>query len=104
MVEALRAQPDVLRIDGGLTANRYLVQRQADVLGVPIQLARTAETTALGAAAMAGVGAGLLRLADIPALTAGGRTVEPRESRDDAGYALWRETAEALAAVPGAGR
>jgi glycerol kinase len=48
-----------LRADGGATANDWLMQFQADVLGVPVILPEIAETTALGAAYLAGVGTGL---------------------------------------------
>ena len=64
-------RPDVLRVDGGLTANGYLVQRQADVLDMPVEVAEMAETTALGAAAAAGVGAGLFTVDDLAELAAG---------------------------------
>ena len=47
-----------LRADGGATANGWLMQFQADVLGVPVVVPEVAETTALGAALLAGVGAG----------------------------------------------
>ena len=46
-----------LRADGGATANEWLMQFQADVLGVPVVVPEVAETTALGAAMLAGVGA-----------------------------------------------
>ena len=95
IVERLPARPAVLRVDGGLTANGYLVQRQADVLGLPVEVAPVAETTALGAAAMAGIGAGLLTEADIAAAVFGGRRVEPRNSAAaDADYREWRRFAE----------
>jgi glycerol kinase len=48
-----------LRADGGATANAWLMQFQADVLGVPVVVPEVSETTALGAAYLAGVGAGL---------------------------------------------
>jgi glycerol kinase len=51
-----------LRADGGATANRWLMQFQADVLGVPVLVPEIAETTALGAAYLAGVGARLWTL------------------------------------------
>jgi glycerol kinase len=54
-----------LRADGGATANRWLMQFQADVLGVPVLLPEVAETTALGAAYLAGVGAGLWTVSDV---------------------------------------
>jgi glycerol kinase len=54
-----------LRADGGATANRWLMQFQADVLGAPVVLPEIAETTALGAAYLAGVGAGLWTVHDV---------------------------------------
>jgi glycerol kinase len=54
-----------LRADGGASTNGWLMQFQADVLGVPVVLARMAQTTALGAAYLAGVGAGLWTLDDV---------------------------------------
>jgi glycerol kinase len=56
-----------LRADGGATANRWLMQFQADILGVPVLLPQLAETTALGAAYLAGVGCGLWTLDDVRA-------------------------------------
>jgi glycerol kinase len=51
-------QPDELRVDGGATANDFLMQFQADVLGVPVRRPAVVETTALGAAYLAGIGVG----------------------------------------------
>ncbi|MDQ2760097.1 MAG: glycerol kinase GlpK, partial [Actinomycetota bacterium] len=48
-----------LRADGGASVNAWLMQFQADILGVPVVVAEVAETTALGAAYLAGVGTGL---------------------------------------------
>ena len=95
IVDRLPERPSVLRVDGGLTANRYLLQRQADVLGLPLEVATMTETTALGAAAAAGIGAAVLTLDDLAALTAGGRRVEPRSAAAaDADYRRWRAFAE----------
>jgi glycerol kinase len=65
-VDAVRAMEgasgralDELRADGGAVANRWLMQFQADVLGVPVVVPEHSETTAVGAALLAGVGAGL---------------------------------------------
>jgi glycerol kinase len=56
-MERVSGRPlDELRADGGATANAWLMQFQADILGVPIAIAEIAETTALGAALLAGVG------------------------------------------------
>ncbi len=57
-----------LRVDGGMVANDWLCQDLADSLGVPVERPRVIETTALGAAMLAGVGAGLF--ADLPAAAA----------------------------------
>jgi glycerol kinase len=53
VVDALPERPEVLRADGGVTANAFLMQLQADLLGVPVEVAAERETTALGAAALA---------------------------------------------------
>ncbi|WP_029422805.1 glycerol kinase GlpK [Alicyclobacillus macrosporangiidus] len=47
-----------LRADGGAAANRFLMQFQADVLGVPVEVPKVTETTALGAAYLAGLAVG----------------------------------------------
>ena len=62
LVEAMRAagRPiTVLRADGGGTDNAYLMQLQADVLGIPVEVAAIRETTALGAAFLAGLAVGV---------------------------------------------
>ena len=51
---------DVLKVDGGITANELCMQIQADVLGVTVSKPVVAETTALGAAYAAGLAVGLL--------------------------------------------
>jgi glycerol kinase len=74
VVDALPEPPRVLRADGGASANGFLMQLQADLLGVPVEVAAERETTALGAAALAlghTGGAGT------------GRVYEPRRSRDE---------------------
>jgi glycerol kinase len=50
-----------LRVDGGATANDWLMQFQADVLGVPVERPDNVETTALGAAGLAGLALGVWR-------------------------------------------
>ncbi len=100
IVDRLPERPPVLRVDGGLTANHYLLQRQADVLGLPVEVATMAETTALGAAAAAGIGAGVLTIDDLAALTAGGRRVEPQAvAPGDADYREWRAFAEVASSL-----
>ncbi|MEU0466986.1 MULTISPECIES: glycerol kinase GlpK [unclassified Amycolatopsis] len=55
---------DVLRVDGGVTANELCMQLQADILGVPVSRPVVAETTALGAAYAAGLAAGFWQSTD----------------------------------------
>jgi glycerol kinase len=53
-----------LRVDGGATASNWLMQFQADILGAPVERPANVETTALGAAGLAGVAAGVWPNAD----------------------------------------
>jgi glycerol kinase len=78
-VEPLRE----LRVDGGATANRWLMQFQADVLGVPVVLPEVTETTALGAAYLAGVGSGLWTVSDVRDGWREQARLEPRMSADE---------------------
>ena len=50
-----------LRVDGGAAANNWLLQFQADILGIPVERPDMIETTALGAAGLAGIGGGIWR-------------------------------------------
>lgn len=59
VIEASGARPKVLRVDGGAVANDFLMQFQADLLGIPVARPRNIESTSLGAARLAGVGAGV---------------------------------------------
>jgi len=75
-----------LRVDGGAAANDLLMQIQADVLGVPVVRPRITETTALGAAYLAGLATGYWKSDDdIRANWQVDRRFEPAISRDAAG-------------------
>jgi glycerol kinase len=63
MVTAAGAPLAALRADGGAAANAFLMQFQADVLGVPLDRPRVVETTAMGAAFLAGLAVGFWRSA-----------------------------------------
>lgn len=54
-----------LRVDGGPTRNAYLMQAQSDLSGLRVAVSETEELSALGAALLAGIGAGLYRKADL---------------------------------------
>jgi glycerol kinase len=80
-----------LRVDGGAAANNFLMQFQADLLGVAVVRPRTTETTALGAAYFAGLATGYWRdLEDIARTWQVERRFEPRMSRDEAAVRLER--------------
>jgi glycerol kinase len=68
-----------LRVDGGACANGLLMQFQADILGIPVVRPHCIETTALGAAFLAGLGCGLYAgLDEIAARWSAGQRFEPR--------------------------
>jgi glycerol kinase len=72
-----------LRVDGGAVANNLLMQFQADILGVAVQRPKIAETTALGAAYLAGLAVGFWRSPDeLARQWAIDRTFEPQMSVD----------------------
>ena len=74
-----------LRVDGGATANNLLMQFQADVLGVPVVRPRVAETTALGAAYLAGLAVGFWKsVAEVAANWQLDRRFEPQMPREQA--------------------
>ena len=85
-----------LRVDGGAAVMDVLCQFQADLLGIPVRRPRQTETTALGAAFLAGLGAGIWTDADLEKLWKMDREFEPRMSRDEAGslQAQWRRAVE----------
>jgi glycerol kinase len=105
VLEALAAagvRPQLLRVDGGMTQNAWLMQRQADLLGIPVRLAAQAEATALGAAAMALVGDGRIGLEQVAALAESGHTVEPSPASQgwrESEYAAWRRFVDDMRAL-----
>jgi len=89
-----------IRVDGGMARSDPFLQFQADLLGLPIHRSPNTESTALGAALLAGIGAGLWPdpAAAIELLQAGGRTFQPARDqawRDHAGR-RWRRAVESV--------
>jgi glycerol kinase len=85
---------DVLKVDGGVTANDLCMQLQADILGVPVSRPVVAETTALGAAYAAGLAVGFWQgTHELRANWRESRRWEPSWSADrrEAGYAGWKK-------------
>ncbi len=90
--EAWRAggSPGALKADGGASANDLLMQLQADQLGVPVERPVVGETTALGAAFLAGLATGVWSsAAELAATWRLDRRFTPGD-RDDAAYLRWR--------------
>jgi len=86
-----------LRVDGGAVANNLLMQFQADILGVPVQRPQVAETTALGAAYLAGLAVGFWNsMQEVSKYWAVDRTFEPKMGQDqrDHNYNNWKRAVE----------
>jgi glycerol kinase len=80
VIEAMPGALESLRADGGATRNAFLMQLQADLLGIPVEVARERETTALGAAGLAGLALGVWEsTAQLAAAWRSGARYEPRE-------------------------
>lgn len=101
LLEAMHADSGLalqaLRVDGGAVRNDFLMQFQANILGVPVQRPVVTETTALGAAYLAGLATGYWSSqAEIAQQWAVEKTFEPQmlvEQRDSL-YAGWKRAVE----------
>jgi glycerol kinase len=102
-VDAVRAQERAsgesipeLKADGGAAANAWLMQFQADVLGVPVVVPEVAETTALGAAYLAGIATGLWELEGVREMWREAARYEPSMNEDEreALVGRWRRAVE----------
>jgi glycerol kinase len=88
---------EVLKVDGGVTANELCMQIQADVLGVPVSRPVVAETTALGAAYAAGLAVGFWKNTDeLRQNWNESKRWSPQwtEEQRDTGYARWKKAVE----------
>jgi len=102
LAEAMRGEAHrpipVFKVDGGASQNDLLMQFQADLLGVPVERPRMIETTALGAAFLAGLATGIWKdRGEISRNWKVGKRFEPRMSADEreAHLARWRKALEA---------
>jgi len=94
--------PSALKVDGGMVENDWFCQRLADLTGLPVERPQVVETTALGAACLAGLAAGLFRdTDDIAARWALDRRFEPSlaASSRDALYEGWNAAVARVRAV-----
>ncbi|PJF36069.1 MAG: glycerol kinase [Candidatus Thermofonsia Clade 1 bacterium] len=84
MIRDAGLQLETLRVDGGAVANNWLMQFQADILGVPVVRPAVTETTALGAAYLAGLAVGYWQSPEqIAAQWAAEKTFVPRMSAEE---------------------
>ncbi len=91
-----RVHIDSLRVDGGAARDDFLLQLQADLAGLPVVRPRVLETTALGAAALAGLAVGFWSEAEVAALAGVDRVFEPGMSADERAVkrARWEQAVE----------
>jgi len=105
MAEELGTPLEKLKVDGGACVNNWMMQFQADILGVPVERPAVVETTALGAAGLAGLGAGVWNdREDFLTHRKIERTFVPRMPADqgDVLFARWKEAVQrARAWAPG---
>jgi glycerol kinase len=104
MAEDGAARPTALRVDGGMVANDWVMQFLADILDAPVERPKVTETTALGAAYLAGLGVGLYSsAADVSRQWQRDRLFEPQLSADrrDALYAGWQEAVKRVRSATG---
>ncbi|MES2728479.1 MAG: glycerol kinase GlpK [Pseudomonadota bacterium] len=83
-----------LRADGGLVSNKLVCQMLADIMGIPIDVPRVTETTAMGAAFLAALGCGYYRdLSDVTGMWQRGASYAPdiKPAARDEKLALWRD-------------
>jgi len=98
MEEAAGAPIEVLRVDGGAVKNELLMQFQSDVLQLHVELAKLNESTALGAAYLAGLATNFWPNQEVlSALWVNGQTYQPKMEKDQATalYAGWQRAVEA---------
>jgi glycerol kinase len=102
-VDAVRAEEEAsgkrlgeLKADGGAVANGWLMQLQADVLGAPVVVPEIAETTALGAAYLAGIATGRCSAAQVAEMWREAARYEPRMGEDESETLLaeWHRAVE----------
>jgi glycerol kinase len=97
MKKDTHASIKILKVDGGASANDFLMQFQADILGIPVVRPRVLETTALGAAGLAGLAVGFWKNADaFNRLKSVDRIFYPRMKRKLANllYSQWKMAVE----------
>jgi glycerol kinase len=90
MMRASNVPITVMRCNGAATTNRFLMQFQADILGIPLDIPEVAETTALGAAFMGALGIGEFgSIEDVEQIWKLSKCYEPKMSKDEGDSLLY---------------
>jgi len=106
VVEAMAADAGkplaLLRVDGGAAANDFLMQFQADILGTTVDRPKVVETTALGAALLAGLGTGLWHQGELERVRVVHRIFKPKMPAAERAerYAAWRAAVARVRSQP----
>lgn len=91
--------PSVVRVDGGLVQNNLMAQFLSDMINMQVDIPKSVETTALGAAYLAGIGAGIFKdLNDVAAKWGRDKSFAPqiKAQKRDALYAGWTKVVQRL--------
>jgi glycerol kinase len=107
VVETMQAESrravTTMRVDGGASANDFLMQFQADVLGAPVDRPKVIETTALGAAFLAGLGTGFWTQGELDRVRARDKVFKPKMSAGTrvALYDGWKQAVQRVRTTDG---
>lgn len=94
MVKDSGTKLTTLQVDGGMTVNNLLMQLQADLTGINVVRPNMVETTALGAAILAGIGVGLIDVNDVDASQVTEFSPSIGEDERDLRYSKWKMAVE----------
>ena len=95
MQEDTKSKVKALKVDGGATANKYLLQFQADILGIPVLKPTNPESTALGAARLAGLEVGYYSMKDFENTACEEYQANMSEEEVDRLYKRWLKAVKA---------
>lgn len=95
MQEDINEKVTSLKVDGGATANKYLLQFQADILGIPVLKPTNPESTALGAARLAGLQVGYYTMKDFENTTCEKYSPIMEDAEVDRLYKRWKKAVKA---------
>jgi len=94
MIEDTGADIKALKVDGGATANKYLLQFQSDILGIPVLKPTNPESTALGAARLSGLAVGYYTMADFENTECEKYEPQMKQEQIDKLYKRWKDAVE----------